>query len=77
MATGSKTPLLVCECGAWGDWPLLAEIVVSDSLVIWDRIEQPYRPERDYGAFGPFRFDRNQYDDALRDLSRPTSSDLV
>ncbi len=68
MTTGTKTPVLVCQCGAWGDWPLLAEIVVSDSLVIWHRFEQPYRQERDYDAFGPFRFDRNQYDEALQDL---------
>ncbi|MEV4129698.1 hypothetical protein [Nocardia sp. NPDC049707] len=77
MATGSKTPVLVCECGEWGCWPLLAEITVTDDLVIWDCSEQPGRRTRDYGAFGPFRFDRNQYDDAVRDLSRPISSDIA
>ncbi|RJO74014.1 hypothetical protein D5S18_18770 [Nocardia panacis] len=76
MATGSKTPVLVCDCGEWGCWPLLAEITVTDDLVIWDCSEQPRRA-RDYSAFGPFRFDRNQYDDALRDLTRPISSDIA
>ncbi|WP_225726540.1 MULTISPECIES: hypothetical protein [unclassified Nocardia] len=73
MAMGSKIPVLVCECGEWGCWPLLAEITVTDDFVIWDRIEQPYRPARDYTAFGPFRFKRKQYDRALRDLNKPIS----
>ncbi len=76
MATGLSTPLLVCECGEWGCWPLLAEITITQDVVIWDRFGHPRGSERDYGAFGPFRFDRGQYDDALRDLSTPTSSDL-
>ncbi|MGX1774288.1 hypothetical protein ACWIGW_19395 [Nocardia brasiliensis] len=75
MATGSRTPVLVCECGEWACWPLLAEIVVTDDLVIWNCAEQPGRRARDYSAFGPFRFDRKQYDDALRDLGKPISSD--
>ncbi|PXX56524.1 hypothetical protein DFR70_11976 [Nocardia tenerifensis] len=77
MTMESKTPVLVCQCGAWGDWPLLADIVVSDRLVIWDHFAQRYRPQRDYSGFGPFRFDRNQYDDALQVLDTPTSSDLA
>ncbi|MEU0871699.1 hypothetical protein [Nocardia brasiliensis] len=77
MATGSKTPVLVCECGEWGCWPLLAEITVTEDLVIWDRFGPNHPTRGDYGRFGPFRFDRNQYDDALRDLSRPISSDIA
>lgn len=77
IATRSKTPLLACECGEWVCWPLLAEIVVADDLVIWDHFEQPYRPERDYSSFGPFRFDRWHYDGALQELARPISSDIA
>ncbi|MFG2190355.1 hypothetical protein ACGFNT_35225 [Nocardia iowensis] len=77
MATGSKTPVLVCECGEWGCWPLLAEITVTDDLVLWDCAEQPDRRARDYGTFGPFRFDRKQYDHALRNLIKPIRSDIA
>src|SRR4051812_46116737 len=60
---GAKTPVLGCECGEWGCWPLMARIAMTAELVIWDSFEQPHRKTRDYTAFGPFRFDRNQYDD--------------
>ncbi|GAA1943190.1 hypothetical protein [Kitasatospora viridis] len=67
--TGPKTPLLGCECGEWGCWPLMVGITVTDEQVVWDSFEQPYRKARDYSGFGPFRFDRRQYDDAVRVLS--------
>lgn len=73
-ALGPETPLLGCECGELGCWPLMARITVTAELVIWDSFEQPYRTTRDYTAFGPFRFDRHQYDDALRALSGAISS---
>jgi hypothetical protein len=72
---GPKTPLLGCECGEWGCWPLMAHITVTTGLVIWDSFEQPHRTTRDYTGFGPFQFDRHQYDEALRDLSTAISSD--
>ncbi len=72
---GPKTPLLGCECGEWGCWPLMAHITVTTGLVIWDSFEQPHRTTRDYSGFGPFQFDRYQYDEALRDLSTAISSD--
>ncbi|MEU2869775.1 hypothetical protein ABZ769_11280 [Streptomyces olivoreticuli] len=74
-AMGAKTPLLGCECGELGCWPLMARITVTANLVIWDCFEQPYRTKRDYTAFGPFQFDLHQYDDALRALSAEISSD--
>lgn len=40
------------------------------------RLEQPRRDTRDYVAFGPFQFDRHQYDDALRALSAAIGSDV-
>ncbi|MFI9596715.1 hypothetical protein [Nonomuraea sp. NPDC052265] len=74
-AMGPKTPILGCECGEWGCWPLMARIAATADLVIWDSFEQPHRTTRDYTAFGPFQFDRDQYDDALRALSATTGSD--
>jgi hypothetical protein len=76
-ATGPKTPLLGCECGEWGCWPLMASITVTAGLVIWDSFGQPHRTTRDYTAFGPFQFGRRQYDGALRDLSAAISSNVT
>ncbi|WBB59946.1 hypothetical protein O7599_31090 [Streptomyces sp. WMMC500] len=47
----------------------MARITATADRVIWDSFEQPHRKTRDYLAFGPFRFDRHPYDDALRALS--------
>ncbi|MEU9994177.1 hypothetical protein [Streptomyces sp. NPDC050848] len=68
-AMGPKTPVLGCECGEWGCWPLMARITTTTDLVIWDAFEQPHRKTREYAAFGPFQFDRHQDDDALRALN--------
>ena len=66
-----KVPLLGCNCGEWGCWPLMARITVQGGAVVWNEFEQPYRKERDYSGFGPFTFDVAQYQKALatvRDL---------
>jgi hypothetical protein len=42
-AMGPKTPVLGCECGEWGCWPLMARITVTADLVVWDSFEQPHR----------------------------------
>ncbi|MFF3215864.1 hypothetical protein ACFYYB_35265 [Streptomyces sp. NPDC002886] len=74
-AMGPKTPVLGCECGEWGCWPLMARITATANLVTWDAFEQPYRQIRDYSGFGPFHFGRSQYDDALNFLSAALSSE--
>ncbi|MCX4564720.1 hypothetical protein OHA02_52550 [Streptomyces phaeochromogenes] len=53
----------------------MARITATANLVTWDAFEQPHRRTRDYAAFGPFQFDRHQYDDALRALSAVIGSD--
>ncbi|NUS53904.1 MAG: hypothetical protein HOV66_03440 [Streptomycetaceae bacterium] len=68
-AMGPGTPLLGCECGEWGCWPLMARITMTADLVVWDSFGQPHRKTRDYTAFGPFRFGRRQYDAALSALA--------
>lgn len=67
---GPKTAVLACECGEVGCWPLMTRITPTGNLVIWDGFEQIHRPTRDYTAFGPFLFDRAQYDQALDALLR-------
>ncbi|MFD3704018.1 hypothetical protein ACFWUP_12785 [Nocardia sp. NPDC058658] len=75
LTVGQKTPVLACNCGALGCWPLLMRITVTGNLVLWDHFEQPHRIARDCAAFGPFLFDRNPYDNAVQglDLRWPTS----
>jgi hypothetical protein len=54
--------LLGCgDCGEWGCWPLTVGLVVADQTVTWQGFMQPHRPDRDYGGFGPFVFDRSDY----------------
>jgi len=60
-----KTALLGCGCGEVGCSPLMARVTVTDDTVTWDEFEQPTRPEWDYQGFGPFTFDRAQYERAL------------
>ncbi|PWV79163.1 hypothetical protein [Nocardia neocaledoniensis] len=68
LTTGQRTPVLACSCGDFGCWPLSARITSTGDLVVWDHFEQPYRAPRDCAAFGPFLFDREQYDNAVRGL---------
>jgi hypothetical protein len=63
--SGEKTALLGCGCGEVGCSPLMARVTVTDDNVTWDDFEQPTRPDRDYEGFGPFTFDRAQYERAL------------
>jgi len=59
--------LLGCgDCGEVGCWPLEVAIAVGDDAVTWTGFRQPHRPDRDYGAFGPFVFDRGQYEETVR-----------
>ncbi len=67
-----KTYLLVCQCGEPGCWPFEAKITLTETEVVWDEFAQPYRRSKsqssvwNYEAFGPFRFDRTEYERALQ-----------
>jgi hypothetical protein len=43
----------------------MTDMTVTDDHVTWDAFEQPHRKARDYSGFGPFRFERHQYDEGL------------
>ncbi len=58
--------LLGCDCGEVGCWPLEAQVLIENDLVTWRSFAQPFRPQRDYGSFGPFTFRRSQYEGAVR-----------
>ncbi|MQY10055.1 hypothetical protein SRB5_01590 [Streptomyces sp. RB5] len=74
---GPKTPVLGCECGEVGCWPLMVDITVTPGHVTWHSFEQPYRRERDYSGFGPFRFERRQYDESVRVLAEAVSAEVA
>ena len=65
-----KVALLGCECGEVGCWPLYAHVHATESSVVWRDFAQPFRPSRDYGGFGPFTFDRGDYERAVKDAIR-------
>lgn len=75
LATSAAPPfadkrwLLGCECGEPGCWPLEAHIVRNETDIVWEGFRQPFRPERDYSSFGPFRFDLDQYRIAIAELT--------
>lgn len=69
---GRRVPLLGCDCGELGCWPLVAVVELENDLVRWHAFEQPHRGNRDYSGFGPFVFDRHDYDAALGVVAEPT-----
>jgi hypothetical protein len=62
--------LLGCgQCGEVDCWPLIARITKIGDTVVWNRFEQPHRPNRDYSSFGPFIFDAEQYKSAVAEIA--------
>lgn len=59
-----KCPLLICPCDCYGCWDLACDIVFEEQAVWWCGFQLSGR-RWDYGGFGPFVFDRRQYEDAL------------
>lgn len=55
-----------CECGNWPCGGVLARIWVTPGEVAWSRFRGP-RGGHTYSA-GPFHFERQQYEDQLREL---------
>ncbi len=70
-----QIPVFGCKsCGELICWPLMVRIVVDDALIRWSDFNQPYRTGKRnvkpwlYHGFGPFQFDRTQYEGALMKL---------
>jgi hypothetical protein len=61
--------LLGCVCGEVRCWSLVARIARTGELIVWDCFRQPNRPDRDYSSFGPFRFEIDQYRQAVVELA--------
>jgi hypothetical protein len=63
---GLEVALLACDCGEPGCWDFVAAVKVNEDTVLWSEFAQVHRPQWDYGGFGPFEFDRMEYEAALR-----------
>jgi hypothetical protein len=48
-----------------GCWPLEAGVTLAEESVRWSAFAQPHRRVWSYAGFGPFVFDRRQYEDAV------------
>ena len=68
MGFRGQTTLLVCGCGIATCWPLIARIEADEETVTWSEFAQPHRPEWDYSGFGPCLFEREAYEEVLREL---------
>ena len=60
--------VLGCECGEVDCWPLVCRVRADGANLSWEQFKQPHRAERDYSAFGPFVFEREQYRKAVTAL---------
>ena len=66
-----RIQVLGCNCGIPGCWPLVCVISTSADTVTWSDFRQPFRDvgsdqgHWSYDGFGPFTFDRVQYEAAL------------
>lgn len=70
---GERVPVLVCDCGEPGCWPLMATIEITADRVTWSDFRQPHRRDWDHSRLGPFSFDKAQYFTALEDARRSSS----
>lgn len=61
----TSTAVLGCDCGEVGCWPGCVTINANPSTVTWSSFQQPFRPDRDYSALGPFEFERRAYEEAV------------
>ncbi|HVF84923.1 MAG TPA: hypothetical protein VM821_02995 [Abditibacteriaceae bacterium] len=70
--TDGRTCLLVCSaCGESICWSLQAHVTLTETEGIWQSFRQPHRYHKSqtsiwkYEDFGPFRFSRQEYSEAL------------
>ena len=60
--TDGRVAVLGCVCGEVGCWSLRARIEINERYVRWSDFQQPHRPDWSYAGFGPFVFERTNYD---------------
>ena len=75
---GNEIPVLICDdCGTEGCWDLLMTVMDERADVIWTHFHNPHRSFPDsaggywnYDAFPSYRFDKEQYRIAIRELEK-------
>lgn len=65
-AGADAVPLLGCPCGLWACWPLMASLTTTLTTVTWSSFHYPEREEWGELPLGPFVFERQAYETALR-----------
>jgi hypothetical protein len=60
--------LLGCECTVVDCWPLMGHIYSYKNWYIWSDFSNPFRLKREYALLAPFYFQRNAYENALKEL---------
>lgn len=64
--------VLGCNCGIPECWPLTTRVSFSENVVNWSNFRNSHTEARtipwDYSTLGPFFFDRQQYENAVRAL---------
>ena len=64
-----KSLILTCRCGEPGCGAMVSDIKYSGNKVTWEAFEEPHlQDEWNYDEFGPFVFDREQYEGAVAAL---------
>jgi hypothetical protein len=72
---GEDIYVLGCVCGEVECWPLITSVTRAEDGYKWAAFIQPHRQQRNYDGFGPFVFEKNQYEQAVGDMalkSEPT-----
>ena len=63
---GREIYVLGCSCGDVGCKSITVSVRRAGSVYLWSAFKRPQRPNRDYAGFGPFLFERRQYERAVR-----------
>lgn len=71
--------VLGCNCGISDCWPLTTEVSLDEDIVCWSGFRNCHRAEGhthawDHSALGPFTFDRQQYETAVREMFSQTEA---
>lgn len=69
LSTGGRAVIYDCECGHWPCGGILARISVGEREVVWSDFGGPSGGS--VYPIGPFRFRRQDYDDALAGIPPP------
>ena len=62
-------PLVDCRCQCEGCWPVEVQIIRTSTVVKWKNFRNGHRPSWPYDKFGPFYFNRKNYDSEIAKIA--------